>query len=246
MSATEATPDAEAVRFGAASVAVALLRARASSEAELADGGNTLRPSSSPNARPTRSSASPRRRSRSPAARASRVARSDSLNGAELYDLVFRGAQDRPGVLLAQRADELVLLGPDEGAWPDDLRDLLSAPSVRIGVGGSTATHDYRQSYLGASRAVAALRHLGRFGLISIDGEGLEQLLLRAAEPELLAAFVRRVLGPLDSYDQERSSELRRTVELCVENGWNLQASARAAQRASLDAAVPPASASER
>ncbi len=230
VSATEATPDAEAVRFGAASVAVALLRARASSEAEARRRGEyveALLVAERPTDTLVRHGRAVGHDPQLPARVA--VARSDSLNGAELYDLVFRGAQDRPGVLLAQRADELVLLGPDEGAWPDDLRDLLSAPSVRIGVGGSTATHDYRQSYLGASRAVAALRHLGRFGLISIDGEGLEQLLLRAAEPELLAAFVRRVLGPLDSYDQERSSELRRTVELCVENGWNLQASARAA-----------------
>jgi ligand-binding sensor protein/putative methionine-R-sulfoxide reductase with GAF domain len=150
--------------------------------------------------------------------------------GAELVELCRRSLRDLQGVLLTARADEVVLIGPEGGRWIDRVQDALSTtgPS-RIGVGGSTAGAGYRASYAGASRAVAALQHLGRTGMIRIDGDGVEQLLLRATAPEHLTAFVRRVLEPLREYDRRRSSDLRRTLELCISHTWNLEAAARSA-----------------
>jgi ligand-binding sensor protein/putative methionine-R-sulfoxide reductase with GAF domain len=228
----DSTPDQQVLALAAATVAVALLSGRASAEADArmrSDYVEALLGSERPTESLVRHGRALGHDATLPARVA--VARADELSGAELHQLAVRWAQNRSDILIAQRAEELVLIGPAEGAWPDEVRELVSAsaPSVRIGVGVSTETNDYLHSYLGGSRAVAALRHLGRSGLISIDGEGLEQLLLRAAEPELLSAFVRRVLAPLDRYDRDHTAELRHTVELCVKNGWNLQASARSA-----------------
>jgi hypothetical protein len=158
------------------------------------------------------------------------VARVDEHGGPDLHRLAIGWAHHTPGVLLAERADELVAIGPAGDSWARELHTLLAAAGeVRIGVGEATATSGYRRSYQGASRAAAALSRLGRSGLIWIDGDGLEQLLLRAADPAILAAFVQRVLDPLSEYDRRRNADLRRTLELCIEHVWNIQASARAA-----------------
>ncbi len=158
------------------------------------------------------------------------VATVDGRSGSELFPLAARWAGGRDGLLLVERAEGLVAVGPAGGPWVHELHELLAGEGpTRVGVGGSTESESYRSSFLGAERAVAALACLGRAGLVRIDGDGIEQLLLSVADPDRFASFVRGLLGPIDEYDARRGSELRRTLELCVENGWNLHATARAA-----------------
>ena len=158
------------------------------------------------------------------------VARVDGLSGSELYPLAAAWAQRDAQLLLVERAAELVLIGPAEGRWAQALHELLAAEGqTRVGVGISTESESYRASVSRAERAVSALARLNRDGLLFIDGDGLEQLLLRVADPDRFATFIRSVLDPIEDYDSRRGSELRHTLELCIEHSWNLQATARVA-----------------
>jgi purine catabolism regulator len=70
---------------------------------------------------------------------------------------------------------------------------------------------------------------LGRDGVLSLEGEGLEQLLLRATDADLLISFAGRYVRPLEEHDKRRRASLLETLELVFEHGWNLHAAARAA-----------------
>jgi DNA-binding PucR family transcriptional regulator len=101
---------------------------------------------------------------------------------------------------------------------------------VLLGVGpvaGSPA--DYRLSFLDARQCVRGLRALGRDGVLSLEGDGLEQLLLRATDSESLISFVNRYIAPLQEHDLRRRSALIDTLDLVFEHAWNLHAAARAA-----------------
>jgi sugar diacid utilization regulator len=99
-----------------------------------------------------------------------------------------------------------------------------------VGVGPlAEAPEDYRQSFLDARQCVRTLRALGRDGVLSLDGDGLEHLLLRASDTDQLIAFARRYAGPLHENDARHRSSLAATLDLVFEHGWNLRAAARAA-----------------
>jgi hypothetical protein len=132
--------------------------------------------------------------------------------------------------LIAEHGSNLVVIGPAAGSWPEDLHEELArTDGARLGVGPSTATDGFSASYLAALRAAQAMGRLGRSGVLRIDDDRLEQLLLRSVDPERLAGFRRRVLDPLDAYDRGHASSLRQTLELACESGWNILATARAA-----------------
>ena len=145
--------------------------------------------------------------------------------------LVMRwGASRRQKLLIAVRANELVIVGPAEGAWPEDLHEeFLRVRNISLGVGPSTLDDGFSGSYIAARQAAEAMVRLGRRGVLRMDEDCLEQLLLRSANPDRLAGFRRRVLEPLDTYDRDHGSSLRQTLELACSNGWNVLATARAA-----------------
>lgn len=222
----------EAVALATVAVAVALLRERAAEEAEARVRGDLLDALVSAE---QHLSEGLLRRGRALGHDLSRpaqvaVATVEGRSGAELYRLAAKWASRDQELLLVERAEGLVMVGPAGQDWPQELYDLLCPEGqARVGVGASTQDESYRSSYLGAERAASALARLGRGGLIRIDGNGIEQMLLRVADPDRLALFVRGVLASIEDYDARRGSELRRTLELCIEHGWNLQATARAA-----------------
>ncbi|HEY3947337.1 MAG TPA: PocR ligand-binding domain-containing protein [Solirubrobacteraceae bacterium] len=138
----------------------------------------------------------------------------------------------RGSILVAKRGNELTVLGPDEDGWPGGLHAALvqSVGSVLVGVGPVAETpSDYRRSFLDARQCVRALRALGRDGVLSSDGDGLEQLLLQATDTDRLISFVRHLIGPLQDHDARHRASLLTTLNLVFENSWNLHAAARAA-----------------
>jgi GAF domain-containing protein/ligand-binding sensor protein len=161
------------------------------------------------------------------------AARESAETTERLYRETVRWARRAPGrVFVAKRGSELTVLGPGDGGWPPELHDVLlpAVGSVLVGVGGVAGAPDaYRQSFLDARQCVRALRGLGRDGVLALDGEGLEQLLLRATDTDQLIAFVDGLVEPLRRHDARRRSDLIATLDLVFEHGWNLRAAARAA-----------------
>ena len=140
------------------------------------------------------------------------------------------GATRHHKLLIAVRAGELVIVGPADGAWPEDLHEeFLRARRIGLGIGPSTVDDGFSGSYIAARQAAEAIVRLGRSGVLRMDEDRLEQLLLWSANPDRLAGFRRRVLEPLESYDRDHGSSLRQTLELACDNGWNVLATARAA-----------------
>ena len=86
---------------------------------------------------------------------------------------------------------------------------------------------DYRESYLAARRGLDLLRLLGRSGeVFSFRGSSLNSMLLQSTRPEVVVKFISRYIEPLDRYDSNHTSELRRTLEVYYESG-SLEAAAR-------------------
>jgi sugar diacid utilization regulator len=150
-----------------------------------------------------------------------------------LYREAVRWARRAPRqVLVAKRGSELTLLGPEQGDWPVALHEVLAAEVGPVLLGAGSVADDpaaYRRSFLDARQCIRCLRALGRDGVLALEGNGLEQLLLGASDSERLISFVRRFLHPLEQYDERRNSSLVPTLELVFEHGWNLHAAARAA-----------------
>lgn len=150
-----------------------------------------------------------------------------------LYRETARWARRAPGrFFVAKRGGELTVLGPEHDDWTGRLHEALvpAVGSVLVGVGPVAGAPDaYRQSFLDARQCVRALRALGRDGVLSLDEDGLEQLLLRVADADRLISFVERFVNPLRQHDTRRRSELITTLDLVFEHGWNLRAAARAA-----------------
>jgi sugar diacid utilization regulator len=150
-----------------------------------------------------------------------------------LYRETVRWARRAPGqIFVAKRGSELTVLGPGLDDWTTPLHDALrpAVGPVLVGVGPvSGAPAEYRQSFLDARQCVRGLRALGRDGVLSLEADGLEQLLLRATDTDRLIAFTDRFVGPLRQHDARRRSDLVATLDLVFEHGWNLRAAARAA-----------------
>jgi GAF domain-containing protein len=149
-----------------------------------------------------------------------------------LYREAVRWARREPKqIFVAKQGDELTALGPGHDGWPRRLHQALTRAvgPVLVGVGSvAEAPADYRRSFLDARQCVRTLRALDRDGVLSLDEDGLEQLLLRATDTDHLISFVRRLIGPLQEYDAAHRSSLVETLDLVFEHGWNLRAAARA------------------
>nr|MBA2768629.1 helix-turn-helix domain-containing protein [Sporichthyaceae bacterium] len=97
----------------------------------------------------------------------------------------------------------------------------LGRPVTAAGSGPCIGPLEVRPAYDEASRALSALRALGREG----DGAGTDELgfvgLLLADQLDV-GGFVRRTLGPVLDYDEKRGTDLVPTLEAYFAAGSNL------------------------
>jgi ligand-binding sensor protein/sugar diacid utilization regulator len=121
----------------------------------------------------------------------------------------------------------------EERRLEDELRAATAAklPDAPLNIAVGTlceAVADYRDSYLAARRGLDLLRLLGRAGeLFSFRGSTLGSVLLQATRPDVVVKFISRYVEPLDRYDAEHTSELRRTLEVYYDAGSLEEASRR-------------------
>ena len=132
--------------------------------------------------------------------------------------------------LVGRRDGVALLIGPDDPPWFSAAIDTLTErfPGIYGGLGhpGSGAP-GFQRSYSSARQAADLLRVTGRTGVLEIQDDSLESILLEASDPARLVRFVDSVLLPIEEYDARRGSELMRSLETAVQMGWNLQGAAR-------------------
>jgi len=143
--------------------------------------------------------------------------------------------------LVALRGGAVVIVVPEapdpplsvEHCFEDELQTTsslhVSHGMLNIAVGTRCdAIHDYRHSYLAARRGLDLLRLLGRSGnVFSFRDPSLETVLLQSTHPEVVVKFISRYVPPLDRYDAEHTSDLRRTLEVYFEARGRLEETAR-------------------
>jgi sugar diacid utilization regulator len=115
----------------------------------------------------------------------------------------------------------------------DDLVEALSMRLSRVAVNVACGTRcdslsSYRASYTAARRGLDLLRRMGRSGTVfSFRDAGVEHLLLQTTEPELIVDFTSRYVDPLDDYDRNHMSQLRKSLEVFYSSQMNLEEAAR-------------------
>ncbi|RBM23013.1 PucR family transcriptional regulator [Streptomyces sp. PT12] len=145
-----------------------------------------------------------------------------------------------PGVTTVLRhtgETQLVLVGGG-GSGPAEAVDELMAelPGAHLGVGEAGAVEDVCRSYEAAARA-ASIGRIERRSVTRFEDLAAMQLLLRSEQPQTVATFVRRVLGPLAAEGaDERHRTLRATLQtFLAHNGqWNVSAAALGVHRHTL------------
>jgi sugar diacid utilization regulator len=95
---------------------------------------------------------------------------------------------------------------------------------VTAGAAGPTRSPgEVPNAYVDAARCVQVLHALGREGSSATSGDlGAYALLLAGLGAEALEDFIGRTVGPLLAYDEERGTDLRRTLEAYFANSGNL------------------------
>jgi sugar diacid utilization regulator len=130
---------------------------------------------------------------------------------------------------------EVVLMLP--GDDPDAIADIVSRRLAatlgdRVTVGGAGPTrapHEVPEAYAEASRCLRVLQALGRLGSSATSADlGAYSLLLGGLEESDVRRFINRTVGELITYDSERGTELRATLEAYFVHGGNLSRTARA------------------
>jgi PucR family transcriptional regulator, purine catabolism regulatory protein len=145
------------------------------------------------------------------------------------------GALLRHGVagVVASKGMEVVAIAGwngDDQALADIARDIAEVLSERaaVGVGGVASSADsLRTSLLEARHACrfARLRRQGRAYVV--HGEvGSHTLLLAMQDEEVLAAFRRALLRPLEEHDARRHTQLVETLDTFLSSGGQWQATA--------------------
>jgi ligand-binding sensor protein len=137
--------------------------------------------------------------------------------------------QDDVG-LVSRRDRSVVLIGPENPSWFAEAIAAVSDvyPNTYAGLGHvASGIAGMQRSYISGRQAADVLRVTGRIGVLEIQDDSLESILLEAAEPARLVRFVESVLRPLEEYDERKSAELLRSLTAAVDLSWNLQAAAR-------------------
>jgi ligand-binding sensor protein/sugar diacid utilization regulator/putative methionine-R-sulfoxide reductase with GAF domain len=154
---------------------------------------------------------------------------------ATLADLAKRWSTHN---LVALRGGAIVVVVPEapdgpaaapERRFEDHLAASLPLASLNTAVGTRCeSVADYRESYLAARRGLDLLRLLGgRGGVFSFRVSNLESMLLQSTRPEVVVKYISRYVEPLERYDREHTSDLRRTLEVYYESGSTLEEAAR-------------------
>lgn len=146
-----------------------------------------------------------------------------------------------PGSIVAAQGDAIAVLAPPgdgngRGRSPHSLVEAvrmraaadLAGVAVSAAIGDRCVTaQDYAASYRLARQGLEAIRRLGlRERVVDARHLGVARLLVGSAEPEELAAFARRTLGPLlPAGDQ--GGQLLLTLRTYVESGFNQRETAR-------------------
>jgi ligand-binding sensor protein/sugar diacid utilization regulator len=135
-------------------------------------------------------------------------------------------------VVVVPEAPDAVVDGAEQ-RFEDDLQAILASrlPQVTLSTAVGTrcdAFEGYRDSYLAARRGLDLLRLLGRPGeVFSFRVSSLESMLLQSTRPEVVVRFISRYVEPLERYDADHTSDLRRTLEVYYEAGGTLEQTAR-------------------
>ncbi|MFC4941927.1 PucR family transcriptional regulator [Pseudonocardia sp. GCM10023141] len=141
------------------------------------------------------------------------------------FQVVRCAARDEPaGTLLVARGTEVVLLADTEADWESLRRSVISrlgGGRARVGVGERCDRivefpRSYRQAKL-ALRLPAGAEWDDR--AIRFDDLGVYRLLVGIEDLDEVARYVRHWIGDLLDYDEQRRSELVRTLTLYLERG---------------------------
>jgi len=116
--------------------------------------------------------------------------------------------------------------------WADELSGAMTAARLgdcMIVLGDiSDQLHDLSSAYQEVNGLVQILEHNGVGGGVYFADEfGVLQLLLKLQDHQSLAAFVNRVLGPIEAYDKAHSAQLLDTVHCYLELNRKLGATAK-------------------
>lgn len=157
-----------------------------------------------------------------------------------IYGVVSERAREWIGHTLSTvRGNVVVVLCHDVAEGDADIRleeDLADALSkdlpeslVNVTCGTRvTSLTGFRESFAAARSALNLLRMMERTGsTFSFRDSGVEQLLMRTTEPEVLLDHVKTYVEPLDEYDAGHSSGLRHSVEMYYATGLNVEETAR-------------------
>jgi DNA-binding PucR family transcriptional regulator len=148
------------------------------------------------------------------------------------FQAVRRAARDEPaGTLLAARGAEVVLLADREPDWESLRRSVmreLGGGRARMGVGEccervNEFPRSYRQAKL-ALRLPATAEWDDRS--IRFDDLGVYRLLVGIEDLSEVERFVQHWLGDLLAYDEQRGSELVRTLSQYLARGGNYELTA--------------------
>jgi len=146
---------------------------------------------------------------------------------------VRRAARDEPaGTLLATRGTEVVLLADAEPEWESLRRAVLrelGGGRIRLGVGERCdSVGEFPRSYHQAKLALR-LPALAEWDdrAIRFDDLGVYRLLVGISDLGEVERFVQRWLGKLLEYDEQRGSELVRTLSHHLEHGGNYEHTAK-------------------
>ncbi|HTF50650.1 MAG TPA: helix-turn-helix domain-containing protein [Pseudonocardia sp.] len=149
------------------------------------------------------------------------------------FQAVRRAARDEPaGTLLAARGAEVVLLADREPDWESLRRSVmreLGGGRARMGVGEccervNEFPRSYRQAKL-ALRLPATAEWDDRS--IRFDDLGVYRLLVGIEDLSEVERFVQHWLGDLMAYDEQRGTELVRTLSHYLARGGNYELTAK-------------------
>jgi sugar diacid utilization regulator/GAF domain-containing protein len=142
-----------------------------------------------------------------------------------LNPVLARHAGDRGGLVADyERVTVAILPAPDLRTALESLRAALPEGAATIGAAGPARDlADLPGTYLEARRTLELLRGLGRTGAAATVADlGFFGAVLPHSETHHVARFVRDTLSPIETYDNERGTDLLGTLTAFLESGGHL------------------------
>lgn len=158
-----------------------------------------------------------------------------------LFEVIRRRVrQHPPGGIVVVQGDSIVVLYPASGAHEDgpatlardirlDVTRMFPGASVSVAISGIChSLESFPVRFSEARRALDAVRGLRRRNqTVTLEELGLYGLLFRRDDPDELARYAERVLGPLIAYDARRGTHLLTTLDAYLANGGAFRETAR-------------------